>query len=116
MIKIGILGASRIAPKALVSPAQSLAGEVRVEAVAARDPARAAETAAKYEIPVFATAEELLAADLKLNAATVSVPTVHHHAVASVLLDAGLDLAKARLSLLRALGHMEDWLRELHEK
>jgi outer membrane protein TolC len=31
-------------------------------------------------------------------------------------LDAGLDLAKARLSLLRALGHMEDWLRELHEK
>ncbi len=31
-------------------------------------------------------------------------------------LDAGLDLAKARLSLLRALGHMEDWLQELHTK
>lgn len=31
-------------------------------------------------------------------------------------LDASLDLAKARLSLLRALGHMEDWLRELHGK
>jgi len=31
-------------------------------------------------------------------------------------LDAGLDLAKARLSLLRALGHMEDWLNELHAK
>ncbi len=31
-------------------------------------------------------------------------------------LDAGLDLAKARLSLLRALGHMEDWLQELHGK
>jgi outer membrane protein TolC len=28
-------------------------------------------------------------------------------------LDAGLDLAKARLSLLRALGHMQDWLDEL---
>jgi len=28
-------------------------------------------------------------------------------------LDAGLDLAKARLNLLRALGHMEDWLRLL---
>jgi outer membrane protein TolC len=26
-------------------------------------------------------------------------------------LDAGFDLAKARLSLMRALGHMEDWLR-----
>jgi predicted dehydrogenase len=36
--------------------------------------------------------EELLAADLKLNAATVAVPTVHHHAVASALLEAGLDL------------------------
>jgi hypothetical protein len=31
-------------------------------------------------------------------------------------LDPGLDLAKARLSLLRALGHMEDWLHELHAK
>jgi len=56
------------------------------------DSKRAEETAAKYGIPVFATAEELLAADLKLDAATVAVPTVHHHAVASVLLDAGLDL------------------------
>jgi outer membrane protein TolC len=31
-------------------------------------------------------------------------------------LDAGFDLAKARLNLLRALGHMEDWLNELHAK
>lgn len=31
-------------------------------------------------------------------------------------LDASLELAKARLSLLRALGHMEDWLHELHGK
>jgi len=30
--------------------------------------------------------------------------------------EAGLDLAKARLGLLRALGHMEDWLQELHTK
>jgi outer membrane protein TolC len=29
-------------------------------------------------------------------------------------LDAGFELAKARLGLLRALGHMEDWLHELH--
>lgn len=31
-------------------------------------------------------------------------------------IDAGLDLSKARLSLLHALGHMEDWLNELHGK
>ena len=30
--------------------------------------------------------------------------------------DAGMDLSKARLNLLRALGHMEDWLNELHAK
>lgn len=30
-------------------------------------------------------------------------------------LDAGFDLSKARLSLLRALGHMQDWLDELHQ-
>jgi len=28
-------------------------------------------------------------------------------------LEAGLDLSKARLGLLRALGHMQDWLNEL---
>jgi outer membrane protein TolC len=31
-------------------------------------------------------------------------------------LDASLELAKARLGLLRALGHMDDWLHELHGK
>ncbi len=31
-------------------------------------------------------------------------------------LDAGFDLAKARLNLLRALGHMGDWLNEIHAK
>ena len=56
------------------------------------DAARAAETAAEYAIPVFSSVDELLAADLKLAAATVAVPTVQHHAVASALLDAGLDL------------------------
>jgi predicted dehydrogenase len=65
---------------------------VALVAALEKDPARAAEYAAKYGIPVFSTPEELLAADLKIDAATVAVPTVHHHAVASVLLDAGLDL------------------------
>ena len=56
------------------------------------DSALAADAAAKYEVPVFPSIEKLLAADLKLDAATVAVPTVHHHSVASELLDAGLDL------------------------
>lgn len=56
------------------------------------DSVRAAETAEKYSIPVFANVEDLLAANLRIHAASVAVPTVHHHAVASALLDAGLDL------------------------
>lgn len=56
------------------------------------DQARGDEAAAHYGIPVFASVEELLAADLKLNAACVAVPTVHHHAVAAALLEAKLDL------------------------
>ena len=56
------------------------------------DQARAAQAAEKYAIPVFATAGEMLTADLKIDAVTVAVPTVHHHPVASVLLDAGLDV------------------------
>ena len=65
-----------------------------VALVAAVDPdsARATETAERYAIPVFASVDELLSADLKLDAATVAVPTVRHHAVASELLDAGIDL------------------------
>jgi predicted dehydrogenase len=56
------------------------------------DAARAADAASKYAIPVFSTVDELLAANLNVNAATIAVPTVHHHAVASALLNAGLDL------------------------
>ena len=55
-------------------------------------PERAAETAKKYVIPVFASVAELLAADLAIQAASVAVPTVHHYAVALELLEAGIDL------------------------
>jgi predicted dehydrogenase len=65
---------------------------VALAAAVEPDSARAAEIAAQYSLPVFATVDELLSAGLPLHAATVAVPTVHHHAVASALLDAGLDL------------------------
>jgi len=56
------------------------------------DAARADEIVEQYEIPVFSSVDVLLATGLKLDAASVAVPTAHHHAVASALLDAGLDL------------------------
>jgi len=65
---------------------------VTLAAAVEPDTARASETAEKYGIPVFATVDELLSAGLKVDAATVVVPTLHHHAVASQLLDGGLDL------------------------
>jgi predicted dehydrogenase len=74
------------------------------------DAARAADTAARYAIPVFPSVDELLAAaDLNLDAATVAVPTVHHHAVASSLLDAGLDLLVEK-PLAASLAEADDLL------
>ena len=65
---------------------------VALTAAVEPDEARATETAAKFSIPVFPSVEKLLSADLDLDAASVAVPTVHHHAVASALLEADLDL------------------------
>ena len=56
------------------------------------DAKRREEAAAQYGIRTFANVDELLRADLKLDAAIVAVPTVKHHEVGSALLDAGLDL------------------------
>jgi len=74
------------------------------------DAARAAETASQYGIPVFSTPDELLAADLGLDAATVAVPTVYHHAVAAPLLEAGLDLLVEK-PLAATLDQADDLIR-----
>jgi len=50
-----------------------------------------ARLSAEYNLPAFATVEELLASGLNLDAASVCVPTVHHAAVAEKLLSAGID-------------------------
>jgi len=69
---------------------------VALAAAVEPDATRAADVAAKFAIPVYSTVNELLAAqrnsNLKVDVASVAVPTVYHHAVASALLDAGLDL------------------------
>jgi predicted dehydrogenase len=65
---------------------------VTLAAAVEPDATRAAEAAAKFSIPVFPDVDKLLSADLKLDAASVAVPTVHHHAVASALLEGGLDV------------------------
>jgi predicted dehydrogenase len=60
-LRIGILGAARIAPMALVRPARRVP-EARVVGVAAREPEKARRFAARHGIPeVFASYDELLA-------------------------------------------------------
>jgi predicted dehydrogenase len=69
------------------------AGEaVQLAAVVDRDPAVAAEAAAKFGIPGFETIEACLAAVGPLDAASICVLTVHHASTAAPLLAAGLDL------------------------
>jgi predicted dehydrogenase len=69
------------------------AGEpVELAGVVDRDPAVAADAAAKFGVPGFETIEACLAAVGPLDAASVCVPTVHHASAAEPLLAAGLDL------------------------
>jgi predicted dehydrogenase len=93
-LRVAVAGAGAFGRNHLRVYRELEAAGLGVALVAAVDPepARAADAESKYSIPVFSSIEQLLAANLHLDAATVAVPTVHHHQVASALLDAGLDL------------------------
>jgi len=65
---------------------------VHLAALVEPDDARRSTFAATYNIPTFATLDDLLAANLPLHAASICVPTIHHAAVAEQLLLADLDL------------------------
>lgn len=93
-LRVAVIGAGAFGRNHLrVYRELETAGEgVALVAAVEPDSSRAAETSAKFAIPVFGSVEELLSADLQINAASVAVPTVHHHAVASALLAAAIDL------------------------
>jgi len=79
MLKIGILGAAKIAPAALIKPAKRT-GLVDVASVAARDPAKAHEYANKHKIPDIAASYEDLIADPSLDAIYIPLPNgLHGH-------------------------------------
>jgi predicted dehydrogenase len=83
---------------------------VALVAVVEPDSARAASVAAEYAIPIFPSVDELLSADLRFDAASVAVPTVHHHAVASPLLETGIDLLVEK-PLTASLAEADDLIR-----
>jgi len=87
-LQIGVLGAARITPAALIRPARSIP-QVRIAAVAARDPARAAAFAAEHKIPkTFSSYAELLA-DPGIQAVYIPLPNGLHAEWALAAIAAG---------------------------
>ena len=76
-LRIGVLGAARIAPMALLKPAIAVP-EVVVEAVAARDPERARQFAAKHAIPTVHDSYEALLDDPDIDAVYNPLPNALH--------------------------------------
>lgn len=78
-LRIGILGASRIAPVAVVQPARLLP-EVEIVAVAARDRSRAERYAHKHGIPTVLDSYAALVADPGIDAVYNPLPNgLHGH-------------------------------------
>jgi predicted dehydrogenase len=76
-VRIGVLGAARIAPSALIKPAKANA-EVVVAAVAARDVSRAAAFAKKHDIARVHESYETMIADPDLDAVYIPLPNGLH--------------------------------------
>lgn len=87
-LRIGILGAARIAPQALVKSAQGNV-EAVVAAVAARDGARAQAFAAKHGISRVHSSYEALIADPTLDAVYIPLPNGLHGRWTQATLTAG---------------------------
>jgi predicted dehydrogenase len=87
-LRIGILGAARIAPSALINPAKGIS-EVVVAAVAARDASRARAFAAQHDIPRVHDDYDKLIADPELDAVYNPLPNGLHGRWTRAALDAG---------------------------
>ena len=78
-IRMGILGAARIAPAAVVRPARAVE-EVALTAVAGRDRARTGAFAAKHDIPRVLSSYDALVHDPDIDAVYVPLPNgLHGH-------------------------------------
>jgi predicted dehydrogenase len=87
-LRIGILGAAKIAPMALVRPAREVPG-VEVAAVAARDALRAQKFAARHAIPRVHASYDALLADDALDAIYNPLPNGLHAEWSIRALEAG---------------------------
>lgn len=87
-LRIGILGAARIAPEAMIKPARAT-GVAVVAAVAARDRGRAETYAAEHDIPAVAEDYAALIADPEIDAIYNALPPSRHADLTIAALAAG---------------------------
>ena len=87
-LRIGVLGAARIAPAALIRPAKSVP-DVAVAAVAARDPAKAQKFATKHGIAKVHPSYDELLADPDIDAIYNPLPNGLHGRWTIAALEAG---------------------------
>ena len=94
MVHVAVAGAGAFGRNHLRVYRDLEAAGVDIQLVAAIEPheQRAAAAASQYGIQVFQSVDDLLRAGVRVDAASVAVPTVHHHQVASALLEAGIDV------------------------
>ncbi|ORX85096.1 NAD(P)-binding protein [Basidiobolus meristosporus CBS 931.73] len=77
-LRIGLLGASNIAPNAVIRPAKSMSSVI-IAGVAARDKARATEYAQKWSLPKVYEDYEALVNDPEVDAIYNALPNSLHH-------------------------------------
>jgi predicted dehydrogenase len=87
-LRIGVLGAAKIAPSALIKPARRV-DEVEVTAIAARDRAKAERFAGKHGIPVVHDSYPALIADPTIDAIYNPLPNGLHGRWTIAALEAG---------------------------
>lgn len=87
-LRLGVLGAARIAKGALIDPARRVDG-VAVAAIAARDRGRAEEFARKHEIPQVHASYEQLIADPSIDAVYIPLPAALHAQWTIAAIEAG---------------------------
>jgi predicted dehydrogenase len=87
-VRIGVLGAARIAPGALVKPARKV-GEAEVVAIAARDRARAEKFATKHDVPTVLENYEQVVTSPDIDAIYNPLPNGLHAQWTRAALEAG---------------------------
>jgi predicted dehydrogenase len=91
-LRVGILGAAGIAPKAIIDPARRRAGDVVIAAVAARRADRAAAYADEHGIPRAHTGYRALIEDPEIDLVYNALPPSGHAEWSIAALEAGKDV------------------------